>query len=68
MEEETGTHLVFGCERNHQLRPWDWTSLEELDDWEKWRYTMEGEGGKLVVRDKVEDLFVALDRAMIGVG
>ena len=29
---------------------------------------MEGEGGKLVVRDKVEDLFVALDRAMIGVG
>ena len=29
---------------------------------------MEGEGGKLVVRYKVEDLFVALDRAMIEVG
>ena len=29
---------------------------------------MEGEGGKLIVRDKVEDFFVALDRAMVGVG
>ena len=29
---------------------------------------VEGEGGKLIVRDKVEDFFVALDRAMVGVG
>ena len=29
---------------------------------------MEGEGGKIVVWDKVEDFFVALDRALVGVG
>lgn len=68
MEEETGTHMVFGCEGSYALRPWNWTSWEELDHWRKWRYMVEGEGGKLIVRDKVEDFFVALDRAMVGVG
>ena len=29
---------------------------------------MEGKGSKLVVRDKVEDFFVALDRIMVGMG
>ena len=27
-----------------------------------------GEGGKVLVRDKVEDFFVALDRVLVGVG
>ena len=29
---------------------------------------VEGEGGKMVDRDKVEDFFIALDKAMVGVG
>ena len=29
---------------------------------------MEGEGGKVVVRDKVEDFCVTLGRALVGVG
>ena len=29
---------------------------------------MEGKGSKLVVRDKVEDVFVTLDRVMVVVG
>ena len=62
VEEETETHLVFGCGESYGLRPWDWTSWEELDDKRRWRYTVEGEGGKVSVRDKVEDFFVALDR------
>ena len=32
VEEETGTHLVFGCEESYGLRPWDWTLWEEMDD------------------------------------
>ena len=68
VEEETGTHLVFGCEESYGLRPWNWASWEEMDDKEKWQYTVEGEGGKLMVLDKVEDFFVALDRALVGVG
>ena len=39
-----------------------------MDDKRKWRYAVEGEGEKLVVRDKVEDFFVPLDRALVGVG
>ena len=27
MEEETGTHLVFGCEESYGLRLWHWTLL-----------------------------------------
>ena len=68
VEEETGTHLVFGCEVSYGLRPWDWTSWEEMDDKRRWRYTVEGEGGKVLVRDRVEDFFVALDRVLVGVG
>ena len=41
---------------------------EQLDDRKKWQYTVEEEGGKLVVRDKVEDVFVTLDRVMVVVG
>ena len=66
--EETGTHLVFGCGESYELRPWDWTSWEELDDKRRWRYTVEGEGGKVLVRDRVEDFFVTLDRVLVGVG
>ena len=29
---------------------------------------VEGEGGKMVARDRVEDFFIALDKAIIGVG
>ena len=68
VEEETGTHLVFGCRESHELRPWDCTSSEELDDKRRWRYTVEGEGGIVLVRDRVEDFFVALDRVLVGVG
>ena len=68
VEEETGTHLVFGCEESYGLRPWDRTSWEELDDKRRWRYTVEGEGGKVFVRDRVEDFFVALDRVLVRVG
>ena len=39
-----------------------------MDDREEWWYTVEGERGKLVVRDKVEDVFVTLDRVMAEVG
>ena len=68
VEEETGTHLVFGCEESYGLRPWNWASWEEMDDKKRWQYTVEGEGGKVMVRDKVEDFFVALDNALVGVG
>ena len=68
VEEQTGTHLVFWCEESYGLRLWDWTSWEELDDKRRWRYTAEGEGGKGFVQDKVEDLFVALERVLVGVG
>ena len=68
VEEETGTHLVFGCEESYGLKPWDWTSWEEMDDKWRWRYTVEGEGGKVVVRGKMEDFFVVLDRALVGMG
>ena len=68
VEEETGTHLVFGCEVSYELRQWNWTSWEEMDDKRRWRYTVEGERGKVLVRDRVEDFFVALDRALVGVG
>lgn len=68
VEEETGVHLAFGCEESYGLWPWNWTSLEELDDRKKWRYTVEGEGGRVVVQDKLEHFFVALDRVMVRVG
>ena len=68
VEEETGTHLVFRCEGSDRMRPWNWLSWEELDDRGKWRYTVEGEGGKVMIWDKVEDFFVALDKALVGVG
>ena len=68
VEEETGTHLVFGCNESYGLRPWDWISWEEMDDKQRWQYTVEGQGGKVVVRDKVEDFFDALDSALVGVG
>ena len=68
VEEEIGTHLVFGCGESYELRPWDWTSWEELDDKRRWRYTVEGEGGKALVRDRVENFFVALDRFLVSVG
>ena len=68
VEEETGTHLVFGCEESYGLQPLDWTSWEELDDKRRRRYTVEGEGGKVFVWDRVEDFFVALDRVLVGVG
>lgn len=29
---------------------------------------MEGEGGKMIVRDMVEDFFVALEKALVGMG
>ena len=68
VEKETGAHLVFRCEGSYGLRPWDRTSWEELDDKRRWRYTVEEEGGKVLIRDRVEDYFVALDRVLIGVG
>ena len=39
-----------------------------MDHNRRWRYTVEGEGGKVVVRDRVDDFFVAVDRALVGVG
>ena len=66
VEEETWSHLVFGCEESYGLRPWNWTSWAEMDDRQGWQYTMEGERGEVVVQDKVEDFFVALDRALVG--
>ena len=39
-----------------------------MDDKQRWQYTVEGEGGKVMVRNKVEDFFIALDRALVGVG
>ena len=68
IEEETETHLVFGCEGSYGLQPWNWTSWEEMDDKRRWRYTVGGEGGKVMGCDKVEDFFVALDKALVGVG
>ena len=68
MEQETGTHLVFGSEESYGLRPWDWTSWEGMEDKRRWQYTVEGEGGKVLVRDRVEEFFVALDRVLVAVG
>ena len=44
VEEETWTHLVFGCEESYGLRPCNWASWEEMDDKRRWRYTVEGDG------------------------
>ena len=68
VEEETGTHLVFRCKESYGLWPWNQTSWEEMDDKRRWQYAVEGEGGKVLVWDRVEDFFVALDRALMGVG
>ena len=68
VKEEISTHLVFGCEECHGLQPLAWTSWEELDDRKKWRYTVEGEGGKVVLWDRVEHFFGDLDRVIAGVG
>ena len=68
VDEETRTHLVFRCEESYGLRPWNWASWVGMDDKQRWQYTVEGEGGKVLVRDRVEDFFVALDRALVGVG
>ena len=68
VEEETGTHLVFGCEESYGLRPWNWASWEEMDDKRRWQYTVKGEGGKVMICDKVQDFFVALDKALLGGG
>ena len=35
MEEETGFDLVLGCGESGELRPWAWTSWEELDERER---------------------------------
>ena len=67
MEEETGAHQVFSWEEGYGLRLWNWTSWEELNDQKVRRYTVEGEGGEVVVGDQVEDFMVALDRAMLRV-
>ena len=66
--EETWTPVVFGGEESYGLWPWDWTSREEMDDKRWWRYTVEGEGEKVVARSKVEDFFLALDSALVEVG
>ena len=39
-----------------------------LDDRRKWLYTVEGDGGKIIVWDRVEDCFSDLDEVQIGVG
>ena len=39
-----------------------------MDNKRRWRYTVEEEGGKVVVRDRVEDFFAALNKALVGVG
>ena len=39
-----------------------------MDDKRKWRYAVEEEGGRVVVRDRVKNFFVALNRALVGVG
>ena len=46
VEEETGTHLVFGCEESYRLRPWNWASWEEKDDKRRWQYTVEEKEGR----------------------
>ena len=67
-QEEMGIHLVMGCEGSHDMRRWDWRSWGELDDRKRWRYIEEDSAGKVVVRDRVEDFFVDLDRVLVGVG
>ena len=68
VEEETGPYLVFGCEESYGLRPWNWALWAEMDDKRRWQYTVKGDGGNVMVRDRVEDFFVALDKALVGVG
>lgn len=48
-EEETGGHLVFRCERSSDLQPWVWVSWVQLDNKRRWRYTVEGDGGKIII-------------------
>ena len=40
----------------------------ELDDNRRWRYTVEGDGGEIIVRDTVEDFFKDLDEVLMRVG
>lgn len=67
-EEETRDHLVLGCKETSGLQPWDWVSWVELDDNRRWRYTVEGDGGEIIVRDTVEDFFKDLDEVLMRVG
>lgn len=63
-----GDHLVFRCEETCGLQPWDCVSLVELNDKRRWWYTVEGDGGKIIVRDRVEDFFRNLDEVLMRVG
>ena len=67
-EEETGAHLVMACDEVSELSRWSWRSWEEMDDRRKGRYIEEDGEGKQVVRDRVGDFFVDLDRVLVGVG
>ena len=40
----------------------------ELDDKRRWQYTVEGDGGKIILRHGVEDFFRDLDEVLVGVG
>ena len=40
----------------------------ELDDKRRWRYTVEGDRGKIIVRDRVEDFFRDLEEVLVGMG
>lgn len=50
-----------------ELQRWGWLSCAKLDEWKKWPYTMEGEGSRVVVRDKMEDFLLDFDGVLKGV-
>lgn len=64
--EETGDHLGFRCERSSDLQWWVWVSWAQLDNKRRWRYTVEGNGGKIIVWDRVEDFLKDLDEVLMG--
>ena len=43
-------------------------SWVDLDDRRRWQYTVEGDEGKILVRDRVEDIFKGMYEVLMGVG
>ena len=64
---ESGDHLVFEYEGTWRVVGWEWGRWVDLYDSSRWAYEYL-EGGRVLVGDRVVDLFAGLDCELSGVG